>query len=111
FVLHYNAKGRLTWWRKAFGSVSGRAVWQDVVGDRAGSTWTTGSATVGSTHFLIVARYSAAGVNSWTSQWTGAAGLGATGNALCFAGGGVFVGGTVTTPLAGLDALGVKLTK
>ena len=111
FVLHYNAAGRLTWWRKAFGSVSGRAVWQDVVGDRAGSIWTAGSATVGSTRFLIVARYTAAGVNSWTSEWTGPAGLGATGNALCFAGGGVFVGGTVTTPLAGLDALGVKLTK
>jgi len=111
FVLHYNAAGRLTWWRKAYGSISGRAVWQNVVVDGAGRIWTAGSAVTGSTQFLIVARYSAAGVNSWTSSWTGADGRGATGNALCFARGGVFVGGTATTPLAGIDALGVKLTK
>jgi hypothetical protein len=112
FVLHYNAAGRLTWWRKAYGSVSGRAVWQDVVADSAGSIWTAGSAVTGSTRLLIVARYTPAGVNAWTTTpWTGPAGRGATGNALCFAGGGIFVGGTVTTQLAGLNALGVKLTK
>jgi len=112
FVLHYNAAGRLTWSRTAYGSVSGRAIWQDVAADGAGRIWTAGSSVAGSTRFLIVARYSSAGVNAWTSSWTGPAGLGAAGNALCFAGSAVFVGGTVTMPpLAGLDALGVKLAK
>jgi len=111
FVLHYNAAGRLTWWRKAYGSVSGRAVWHDVVADSKGRIWTAGSAVTGSTQFLIVARYSEAGVNTWTTPWTGPDGRGATGSALCFAGGGVFAGGTATRPLAGIDALGVKLTK
>ena len=111
FVLQYNAAGRLTWWRKAYGSVSGRAVWQDVVADSRGRIWTAGSAVTGSTQFLIVARYSPAGVNTWTSSWTGPDGRGAAGNALCFAGSGIFVGGTATKPLAGIDALGVKLTK
>jgi len=111
FVLHYNAAGRLTWWRRAYGSASGRAVWNDVVADSAGRIWTAGSSVTGSTQLLIAARYSAAGVQSWTSVWTGPDGRGATGNALCFAGSGIFVGGTVSTPLAGIDALGVKLSK
>lgn len=111
FVLHYNAAGRLTWQRTAY-AVSGRAVWRDVVADSAGRIWTAGSAVTGGTQFLIVARYTTAGVNAWTtSPWAGPAGLGATGSALCFAGSGIFVGGAVSTPLAGLDALGVKLTK
>ena len=111
FVLHYDPSGRLTWRSIAFDPISHKAAWYGVVGDGSGRVWTVGAVPAGGSTALAVARYAANGVNGWHSVWAGPDGLGASGNVICLANGGVFVGGAVVTNAGGVDALAVKLTR
>ena len=112
FILHYNASGRLTWYRTAYEVTSHKAVWLGVVGDGTGRIWTVGALPgAAGTSSLLVARYSAAGAVAWHSVWSGPEGLSAAGDSLCLAGNGVFVGGAAITKAGGIDALAAKLTR
>jgi len=111
FVLHYDPNGRLTWSTVAYDRTSHKAAWYGVVGDGSGRVWTVGGVPAGGSTALAVACYAASGVNRWHSVWSGPDGFGASGNAICLAGGGVFVGGAVVTNAGGIDALAVKLTR
>ncbi len=111
FVLHYDPNGRLTWSTIAYDPTSHKAAWYGVVGDGSGNVWTVGGVPAGGSTALAVAHYAASGVNRWHSVWSGPDGLGASGNAICLASGGVFVVGAVVTDAGGIDALAVKLSR
>lgn len=108
FVLKYSGAGLQRWRRIAYDSVSHMAAWDDVLCDSVGDIWTGGHMVVAGSASYLMARYSPTGAKVWSSQWKGFDGLGGDCAALCFANGGVFTAGKITTTAGGGDAAAIK---